>query len=147
MESFVNDVKHSFRVLRQSPSFTIILSILSILGVCTLTQPISSQAPAQSKPIVIAASAVLDGKSHVLHDTRIVIEGSQIRGIDPKAGPVDYDLRGLPVLPACIHAHVHITWSVGPDWKNAGQGRTTQEAAYAAAANAWLTLMAGVVRS
>jgi len=143
MESFLNDVKHSFRVLRQSPSFTIILSILSILGVCTLTQPISSQAPAQSKPIVIAASAVLDGKSHVLHDTRIVIEGSQIVGIDPKAGPVDYDLRGLTVLPGWIDAHVHITWSFGPDGKNAGQGGTTQEAAYAAAANAWLTLMAG----
>src|SRR5713226_857729 len=143
MESFLNDVKHSFRVLRQSPSFTIILSILSILGVCTLAQPISSQALAQSKPIVIAASAVLDGKSHVLHDTRIVIEGSQIVGIDPKAGPVDYDLRGLTVLPGWIDAHVHITWSFGPDGKNAGQGGTTQEAAYAAAANAWATLMAG----
>jgi imidazolonepropionase-like amidohydrolase len=147
MESFLSDLKHSLRLLRQSPGVTIaskiILSILSILGVCTLTQLTSSQAPAQSKPIVIAASAVLDGKSHVLHDTRIVIEGSQIVAIDPKAGPVDYDLRGLTVLPGWIDAHVHITWSFGPDGKNAGQGGTTQEAAYAAASNAWLTLMAG----
>jgi imidazolonepropionase-like amidohydrolase len=147
MESFLSDLKHSLRLLRQSPGVTIaskiILSILSILGVCTLTQLISSQVPAQSKPIVIAASAVLDGKSHVLHDTRIVIEGSQIEAIDPKAGPVDYDLRGLTVLPGWIDAHVHITWSFGPDGKNAGQGGTTQEAAYAAASNAWLTLMAG----
>jgi imidazolonepropionase-like amidohydrolase len=147
MESFLSDLKHSLRLLRQSPGVTIaskiILSILSILGVCTLTQLISSQVPAQGKPIVIAASAVLDGKSHVLHDTRIVIEGSQIEAIDPKAGPVDYDLRGLTVLPGWIDAHVHITWSFGPDGKNAGQGGTTQEAAYAAASNAWLTLMAG----
>ena len=55
----------------------------------------------------------------------------------------DYDLRGLTVLPGWIDAHVHITWSFGPDGKNAGQGATTPEAAYAAASNAWLTLMAG----
>src|SRR5439155_10935301 len=39
--------------------------------------------------------------------------------------------------------HVHITWSFGKDGKNAGPGETTQDAAYRAAANAWITLMAG----
>src|SRR4029077_14593019 len=57
--------------------------------------------------------------------------------------PVDYDLRGLTVLPGWIDAHVHITWSFGPDGKNVGEGGTSQEAAYTAASNAWLTLMAG----
>jgi imidazolonepropionase-like amidohydrolase len=99
--------------------------------------------PAQSKRIVIRASTLLDGKGRVQHNTRVVIEVSRIRAIDPKAAPVDYDLRGLTVLPGWIDAHVHITWSFGPDGKNAGQGGTTQEAAYAAASNAWLTLMAG----
>ncbi len=98
---------------------------------------------AQQKPIVIAASTVLDGKGHVLRNTRIVIDGSKIVRIDPNAGPVDYDLRGLTVLPGWIDAHVHISWSFGPDGKNAGGGGTTQYAAYAAAANAWATLMAG----
>ena len=97
----------------------------------------------QSKRVVIAASTLLDGKGHVLHDTRIVIEGSQIAAIDPKAGPVDYDLRGLTVSPGWIDAHVHITWSFGADGKNAGPAGTSQEAAYAATSNAWLTLMAG----
>src|SRR5580700_5550435 len=97
----------------------------------------------QNKRIVIAASEGLDGKGGVLHDTRIVVEGSKIVAIDPKAGPVDYDLRGLTVLPGWIDAHVHITWSFGPDGKNAGQGGTTQEAAYAAASNAFATLIAG----
>jgi imidazolonepropionase-like amidohydrolase len=92
---------------------------------------------------VIAASTILDGKGKILHNTRIVIEGSKIVRIDPKAGPVDYDLRGLTVLPGWIDAHAHITWSFGPDGKNGGAGRTTQEAAYAAQANAWATLMAG----
>src|SRR5262245_20116340 len=121
----------------------IILCVFSILGVCTVAQPIPSLTRAQSKRIVIAASAVLDGRGRVLHDTRIVIEGSKIVAIDPKAGPVDYDLRSLTVLPGWIDAHVHITWSFGKDGKNAGPGGTTQEAAYQAASNAWLTLMAG----
>src|SRR5271155_5358008 len=120
-----------------------IVCVLGILGVLALAQEVSSQTPEQGKLIVIAASTVLDGKGRVLHDTRIVIEGSKIVAIDPKAAPVDYDLRGLTVLPGWIDAHVHITWSFGPDGKNAGQGGTTQEAAYAAASNAWLTLMAG----
>src|SRR4030095_4790430 len=63
--------------------------------------------------------------------------------IDPKAGPVDYDLRGLTVLPGWIDAHVHITSSFGKDGKNAGSVGTTQEAAYQSAANAWETLTAG----
>jgi imidazolonepropionase-like amidohydrolase len=120
-----------------------ILTILSILGVCALATRISSQTLEHGKRIVIATSVVLDGKGRVLRDTRIVIEGSKIVAIDPKAGPVDYDLRALTVLPGWIDGHVHITWSFGADGKNAGQGGTTQEAASAAASNAWLTLMAG----
>lgn len=103
----------------------------------------STQAPQTNKQIVIAASTVLDGKGGVLHDTRIVVEGSKIVRIDPNAAPVNYDLRGLTVLPGWIDSHVHITWSFGPDGKNAGAGGTTPYATYAAAANAWATLMAG----
>jgi imidazolonepropionase-like amidohydrolase len=99
--------------------------------------------PAQNKRIVIAASTVLDGKGHMLRDTRIVIEGSKIVAIDSKAGPVNYNLRGLTVLPGWIDAHVHITWSFGKDGKNEGPAGTTQEAAYQSAANAWVTMMAG----
>src|SRR5579864_5340679 len=108
-----------------------------LIGIYALTQPISSQSPAQNKRIVIAASTVLDGKGRALHDTRIVIERSKIVAIDPKVGPVDYDLRGLTVLPGWIDAHVHITWSFGPDRKNAGQGAPTQFLANAAAENAY----------
>jgi imidazolonepropionase-like amidohydrolase len=127
-------------------SSTIIPTIL-IMGACTLAQRMSSEPVQQSNRIMIAASTVFDGKGHVLHDTRIVIEGSKIVAVDPsynaEAGPVDYDLRSLTVLPGWVDSHVHITWSFGPDGKNAGQGGTTPEAAYSAASNAWLTLMAG----
>lgn len=139
--------------------FATLILCLSIL-VCSITSGSSAQVaisaaspaakgstgtenPPAPKRIVIAASTVLDGKGRVLHNTRIVIEGSKIAVIDPKAGPVDYDLRGLTVLPGWIDAHVHITWSFGKDGKNAGPAGTTQEAAYESAANAWVTLMAG----
>jgi imidazolonepropionase-like amidohydrolase len=128
----------------------IILCMVIINGLCGTLQLVSSQTRAQTKRVapaqkrtVIAASTLLDGKGHVMRNTRIVIEGSKIVAIDPKATPVDYDLRGLTVMPGWIDAHVHITWSFGKDGKNAGPGGTTQEAAYSAASNAWVTLMAG----
>ncbi len=131
-----------------------ILYTLSILAVCVLTHPIPSEAGRErskkadgARPgparIVIAATTILDGKGHEFKDTRIVIEGSKIVAVDPKAGPVTYDLRGLTVLPGWIDSHVHITWSFGSDGKNAGSTGTSQRDAYGSAANAWVTLMAG----
>ncbi|SPF33764.1 Amidohydrolase [Candidatus Sulfotelmatobacter kueseliae] len=117
---------------------------LIILELCALAPRISAQTPASRQRIVIAASAVLDGRGQTLHDVRIVIEDSKIVAINHGTdGPVDYDLRGLTVLPGWIDAHVHITWSFGKDGKNAGTEGTTQEDAYRAASNAWVTLMAG----
>ena len=120
----------------------VISAIIFLLLVCVIVQTGSTKT-GSPKRIVIAAGTVLDGEGRVLHNTRIVIEGSKIVAIDPKAGPIDYDLRGLTVLPGWIYAHAHVTWSFGPDGKNGGPGRTTAEAAYASAENAWATLMAG----
>jgi hypothetical protein len=87
----------------------IIAGIFCVAGVCGMGQRISSQspaagqAPAKSKRIAILTSTVLDGKGGVLHDKRIKVEGSIIASIEGKAvsegTPVDYDLRGLTVLP------------------------------------------------
>ena len=122
---------------------TIKISACLLLLVSYGVLRVSAQTPQQNKQIVIAAGTLLDGKGGVLGNTRIVIEGSKIVRIDPNAAPVNYDLRDLTVLPGWIDAHVHITWSFGPDGKNAGAGGTTSYANYAAAANAWTTLMAG----
>ena len=100
-------------------------------------------AVASAQPVSIAATTILDGKGAVLHNARIVIENSRITSISPKTGPVDYDLRGLTVLPGWIDAHLHITWIFGKDGKNAGTEGTSQYDAYQAASNAWVTLMAG----
>jgi imidazolonepropionase-like amidohydrolase len=104
----------------------------------------SAQTSASPRPIIIAASVVIDGKGQTLHDVRLAIQGSKIIAIDPAIeGPVDYDLRGLTVLPGWIDAHVHITWIFGKDGKNAGTDGTAQGDSYQAASNAWVTLMAG----
>jgi imidazolonepropionase-like amidohydrolase len=103
--------------------------------------------PVPHKRIVIAASTWLDGKGHVLKNARIVVEDSKIvavdRNVGPKAGPVDYDLRGFTVLPGWIDGHVHITWSFDKNGKTIGQGMATPEAAEQAKANAFATLLAG----
>jgi imidazolonepropionase-like amidohydrolase len=121
-------------------------SILCFLafGLCALAPQISAQAAPSTHRVVIAAGTVLDGKGKSLKNVRIAIEGSKIVAVNPDVeGPVNYDLRGLTVLPGWIDAHVHITWIFGKDGKNAGTEGTTQEDAYKAASNAWLTLMAG----
>src|SRR5581483_9933219 len=102
-----------------------------------------SQTSSSPRRIVIAASTVLDGQGHTQHNVRLVIEGSQIAAIEPGRGRADYDLRGLTVMPGWIDAHTHITWIFGKDGRNAGTDGTTQEDAYRAASNAWVTLMAG----
>ena len=117
------------------------MRINGLLACLLLVTPAFGQE--KPKQIVIAASTVLDGKGGVVHNTRIVVEGSKIVRIDPQAAPVDYDLRGLTVLPGWIDSHVHITWIFGPDGKNAGPADTSKFAADAAAANAKATLIAG----
>lgn len=104
---------------------------------------LSAQPTQPAQPIVIGASTAIDGEGHVLHNVRIVVKDSRIFAIDSSSGPVTYDLRGLTVLPGWIDAHAHITWIFGNDGKNAGMTGTTQESAYKAASNAWVTLMAG----
>jgi imidazolonepropionase-like amidohydrolase len=101
-------------------------------------------AAAQERPVVLRVSTMLDGRGHVLHDKRITVEGGRITAIEPgAAGGTEYDLRGLTVLPGWIDAHVHITYHFGPNGRAEDKNETPQQAAYAAAANAYATLLAG----
>src|SRR5438874_11257834 len=119
----------------------ICLSIFTVI--CAAAESDPATVSPQKKRVVIAAKMLFDGRGKVLRDTHIVVEGSKIVALDPKAMPVDYDLRAFTVVPGWIDSHVHITWSFGEDGKNAGADETTQFAAYQAASNAWRTLMAG----
>jgi imidazolonepropionase-like amidohydrolase len=123
--------------------FLIATPFLFLLGLCSSAQQVSRDALSPGKRIVIAADTALDGKGGELRKTRIVIEGSKIVAIDPKSKPIDYDLRGLTVLPGWIDAHVHITSSFDKDGKSVGGDGTTYEDAFRHASNAWAILMAG----
>jgi imidazolonepropionase-like amidohydrolase len=125
------------------PTAQLTARLLGLFGLCLFALSLASQATAPAPRIVIAASTVLDGKGGVLRNTRIVVEGGKIVAIDPKAGPVTYDLRGLTVSPGWIDAHVHLNWSFDESGKNTNGGESGPLAAYRAAANAWATLLAG----
>ncbi len=98
---------------------------------------------AQERRIVIAASTVIDGRGGVVRDTRLVVSGGRIVAIDPQASPVDYDLRGLTLMPGWIDTHVHINWHFDFNHKSVSGGEKDDAAALATADDAWATLMGG----
>jgi len=100
----------------------------------------------QTRPIVIKAGLVLDGKGAVVRNTNIVIEGSRIVRIDPAAGPVTYDLTGLTVMPGLIDTHVHIDHHIaanGRAWPFATREETPAQTSIYGVSMAYRTLMAG----
>ncbi len=126
--------------------FLVLAAVAALVPAFATLLPALSAAP--EKPIVLRASTVLDGRGKVLHDVNIVIQGSHIAAVDSKAfdskmAGATYDLRGLTVLPGWIDAHVHITYHFGPNGRALDKDETPQQAAYAAAGNAYATLLAG----
>jgi imidazolonepropionase-like amidohydrolase len=115
--------------------------LLGLLVIAIAAARLSAQ---QQKRIVIAASTILDGRGNVLHNTRVVVEGSKIVAIDPKAGPVDYDFRGLALLPGLIDTHVHLTWHFDENHKSVNGGEKPEITALYTAEDAWVTLEGGV---
>jgi imidazolonepropionase-like amidohydrolase len=113
------------------------LVLLFVLG-CGLTA--ATQTPRRT---VIAVGTLFDGTGHLLHNTRIVVEGQTIAAIDPNAGPVDYDLSTTTVMPGWIDTHVHLNWHFDANGKSVNAGEPPDQAALSTAADAWATLQAG----
>jgi len=103
-----------------------------------------ASAMAQDAPIIIKAGTLFDGKGGVQHNVQAVVQGGKIVRLEPagKAKP-DYDLSKLTVMPGLIDLHDHITWHFGPNGRAEDKNETPQQAALAAAGNAYKTLMAG----
>ena len=97
--------------------------------------------------VVIRTSTLLDGKGHVLKNTDLVIEGGRITAIRDARGNAAIDLTGMTVMPGWIDTHIHATWYFNADGRLEQGGRgaksTPQQAALAAAANLYATLMGG----
>jgi imidazolonepropionase-like amidohydrolase len=99
---------------------------------------------AQTQPIALKTSTILDGKGRTLANTVIVIEGSKIASIGGAApsGAVTYDLTGLTVTPGWIDTHAHLFWHFD-NGRLAGKDEPPSQAILHAAENAVLTLNAG----
>ena len=98
---------------------------------------------AQENPITIRAGTLLDGRGGVQHDVQIVVQNGKIQRVEKASGTATYNLGKLIVLPGWIDVHDHITWHFGPNGRLEDKSETSEQAALAAAGNAWSTLMAG----
>lgn len=104
--------------------------------------------PAQSRPVLLRASRILDGVGSTRENVDITVRGGRIVAIAPSTGPLPagaIDLRGRTVLPGLIDTHVHLGWYITARGRmhTAGDGDTPDDEARARAANALATLRAG----
>jgi imidazolonepropionase-like amidohydrolase len=105
---------------------------------------IPALALAQTRPFVLKASTILDGKGHTLTNTIVVIEGDKIVRVGGTAPSiaVTYDLTNLTVTPGWIDTHAHLFWHFNNS-RLAGKDEPPSQAILHAAENAVLTLDAG----
>jgi imidazolonepropionase-like amidohydrolase len=99
--------------------------------------------PASPARIVIAIGTALDGRGGVIRETRLVIQDGKIAAVDPRAAPIDYDLRKLTVSPGWIDTHVHLNWHFDDQHKSVSGGEPPEQAALFTAEDAWMTLQGG----
>ena len=114
--------------------------------VATLFLPAAAAAQAQTRPVVIRASTVLDGKGGVLHDVAVVIQGTKIVRIDSNPAEATYDLRGLTVMPGWIDTHTHIVTHFDRETGKVHSqeaGETPEQSMLYPVENAYKTFMAG----
>jgi imidazolonepropionase-like amidohydrolase len=112
-----------------------------LLALCAVAS--AAVLAAQGTRTVLAVGTLFDGHGRVLHDTRVVVEGSKIIAIDAKAAPVDYDLRGMTLMPGWIDTHVHINWHYDANRKSVSNDAKPEDAALFTAQDAWITLQGG----
>jgi imidazolonepropionase-like amidohydrolase len=99
---------------------------------------------AQTRPIVLKTSTILDGKGGTLANSIIVIEGNKIVRIGgpAPANAITYNLAGLTVTPGWIDTHAHVFWHFH-NGRLAGKDEPPAQGILHAAENAALTLDAG----
>ena len=106
---------------------------------------IAQSVPAQ-EPIVIRAGRLIDGNGGIQQNVLVFIRNGKIERVGGPLRPpgtVTHDLSRYTLLPGLIDTHVHIDAHFGPDGRATNQGETAPQRFYAAAQNAYVTLMAG----
>lgn len=113
-----------------------------LCSVCLVLTPVL--VTAQSRPVVLRAATVFDGRGQIIRNTVIVVQGSKIvrLGGAVPAGATTYDLTGLTVMPGWIDTHSHIYHHFYRN-RYAGAGEPPVHAMLSAVDNAVATLNAG----
>src|SRR5689334_13874006 len=100
-----------------------------------------------AQPLVIRTSNLIDGRGHVQRNMEIVVEHGRIARVGPARQKPAIDLDGMTLMPGWIDTHVHPTWYFNREGRLEQGGRgsksTPQQAALAAEANLYATLMGG----
>jgi imidazolonepropionase-like amidohydrolase len=112
-----------------------------LVFICALAA--AASLAAQEKSTVIAVGSLIDGLGQATRDTRIVVRGAKIVAIDPKASPIDYDLRGATITPGWIDTHIHLNWHFDANHKSVSGNEKPEDAALYSAEGAWITLRGG----
>src|SRR5262245_29912125 len=100
----------------------------------------------QPQVTTIRAGLLLDGRGGVRRNVVVTLRAGRIARLVPAGGftgRVTHDLSRFTLLPGFIDTHVHIDSHFGPDGRASTQGETPAQRQYAAADNAYRTLMAG----
>lgn len=120
--------------------------VIAIILACPLL--VLAQEQTSTRPIRIRAATVLDGKGGTLTNATVVVQSGKIVSVEPNnTQAVDYDLRGLTLMPGWIETHAHIGSHFDLNGKNYGlltPYKDTPEMSMAyISENAYKTLLAG----
>jgi imidazolonepropionase-like amidohydrolase len=113
--------------------------------VILLTLLATRTAGAQDQVTVIRTGRMLDGRGGATSGKSITVSGSRIEAVGSTKQRMTYDLSRYTVLPGLIDTHDHIGWHFNRAGRfhTSNDGETPVDEAFAAAGNAWTTLMAG----
>ena len=105
----------------------------------------SLSASAQDQPVVIRAGRLLDGRGGTATASAITVRNGRIEAVGGSRHRVTYDLSRYTVLPGLIDTHDHVGWhfNKADRFHTSNDGETPVDEAFAAAGNAYITLMAG----
>jgi imidazolonepropionase-like amidohydrolase len=124
-----------------------IRAIRNVAAALVLASPGVSAAQDAAPATVIRAARLFDGRGTVIKNGVIIVQSGRITGVGiaPPATAAVYDLGDVTVMPGMIDVHSHPSWyfnAAGRLHQN-DDGEGPAQGAFAAAANAYRTLMAG----
>jgi len=123
-----------------------IIAWVAAIGVMPATAS-AQRAAASGTAVVVRAARMLDLRSgRMLENVSVVVEGDRIAAVNPQSSPAGarvVDLGDVTLLPGFIDMHTHLAAGLGGNILLEPVTGTMADAAFRAAKNANITVMAG----